>query len=379
MISFNLLKNLTDPEKTKIKEKQAADTFSKLFYVSIIFTLIGLIYFIADIVTGFYKNPYGYLDFAAVALLLVSSIIVAVSIRLFKDRAIRYIQIITSIYFLAINSVMLLFLSSDLNAGKQDFLICFFNFVLINFVINYNLILSIATEALVVIASIVIIIAFSAKESMLINTQQAIIILGGTIAAHHYLRTIVTKSFIKELRIEQISKEFELSSTIDFLTKLLNRKGLDMFVNKEIQAAILDNKLVSVSMVDIDDFKSYNDEYSHMAGDQCLRRIGAELNRLAIEKFHAFRYGGEEFLLIGIDVTNSEIEKFNNELLASIRNLRIDRSKVKSVEDYVTVSIGTDIGKIKSTEGLKILLKVADSRLYLSKRNGKDRVTSIDE
>ena len=376
MMKLNLLKDLTNNERQIIKEKQNVDTFNKLFYVSIIFSVIGIIYIISDIVTGLYKKDFGYLDFAAVILLLVSSFSVAIMLKPLKNKIIRFIQPISAAYFLAISTVMLLFLSADLKVFKPDFFLCYFNFILISFVLNYNIALSITTQSMVVITTLGVVIGLSSDQARLMNSEQSIIILLGTVAAEHYLRDVFTKSFIKEYNIEQISKEFELSSTVDFLTKLSNRKGLDMFINKEISNAIIEKQSIAVSMLDIDDFKSYNDHYSHMTGDQCLKRIGAELNRLAIDKFHAFRYGGEEFLLIGINVTEAELLEFNNNLLASIRELRIDRSRVKSVKDYITVSIGSAIAKLNEPDDLKSLLKLADSRLYNSKRNGKNRITA---
>lgn len=379
MFQWNPLRDIANDKKEIIYQKQNADTYNKLFYVSIIFGFVGLIYLITDLSTGYYNNPYGYLDMTAVLLLLLSSLSLVIVLVNFKDKIISYIQYIASTYFLVISTVMVLFLTVDLLTDKQDFLIVFYNFVLINLIIYYNIVFSLITEAITLIGVLTTVILFTPSSNMVITIEQTSLILTGTIITQHYLRLVKTKSFLNEISLEQMSKEFEESSTVDFLTTLFNRKGLDMFINDDLSKAIASKENISVSMLDIDDFKSYNDYYSHMTGDLCLKKIGMTLNSIATQKFHAFRYGGEEFLIIGLDCTVYELDKINNKILNSVRELNMDRSMAMSVADHITVSIGSAIARLDDIDDFKALLQKADDRLYISKRDGKNRITSTDK
>ena len=369
-----ILKDATMSDRDGIRRKQNINTCNRMIVVSAIFFIVSLVYLINDLITDFYQYKYSIYNMWAVIIMLVSSFLVLIYSIFTKLRDDNLNQMIAAIYTLLIVLGMDLFLVSDLFVGRGDYLIVFYNFILVSLVPIYSFPISIGIDVLTLLG-VYLPIGLLHPGNVFDAYKQSTLILLSVMVAKQYLRVVKTKGLYQQIKLENVSKELEVISTIDFLTKLSNRTGLDHFLNHEVAEAINDERPISITMLDIDDFKSYNDYYSHMTGDSCLRRIGLELQRLSLDKFHAFRYGGEEFLVVGIDCSEDELDRLNNDILNGIRRLNIDRSEVESVEPFVTVSLGSARGTIKSLADFMILLKLADNRLYISKKTGKNKIT----
>jgi diguanylate cyclase (GGDEF)-like protein len=130
---------------------------------------------------------------------------------------------------------------------------------------------------------------------------------------------------------------------------------------------------IALAMVDIDHFKSFNDEYGHLAGDTCLRRV-ADVLRTSIRPSTDLvaRYGGEEFLVVlpGADLAAASVvaERVRAAVVA------MGEAHAGSDEGLVTVSIGVAAAVPSVDDGFDVLLEAADDRLYDAKGRGRNRV-----
>lgn len=161
---------------------------------------------------------------------------------------------------------------------------------------------------------------------------------------------------------------------VDALTGIANRRYFNEVIESEIRRAIRQEEPVSLLMCDIDYFKDYNDQYGHLAGDDCLMKIAGCFKEtfLRVSDLYA-RYGGEEFAVI-LPYTNGEMaQKLAEKLCENVKSLRIEHGS-SPISNYVTISIG--VATAVPVKGYKTshLIKCADQALYQAKSQGRDRV-----
>ncbi len=170
------------------------------------------------------------------------------------------------------------------------------------------------------------------------------------------------------------NKELEELSTRDQLTGLYNRREFEKVIKKEWRYAIRELEPISLIMMDIDNFKPYNDNYGHLAGDHCLQKISkCMMKSLKRPRDFVARYGGEEFVAIlpetgikGAKVTAERLRK-------KIYNLKIPH-KYSNVEEYITISLGIATTKEPDLFLFEELLDEADQALYKAKETGKNKI-----
>lgn len=153
-------------------------------------------------------------------------------------------------------------------------------------------------------------------------------------------------------------------STTDELTQLPNRRELENALAEELSQADSTENSLSVIMIDIDHFKSFNDRFGHQGGDELLRRLGAYLRSHIPEKARAARYGGDEFLII---MPDTEIAVATKKADA----LRIGFSAEESHE--VTLSMGV-ASRAQERVTAAELIEAADRALYQAKGRGRSQV-----
>lgn len=166
-------------------------------------------------------------------------------------------------------------------------------------------------------------------------------------------------------------------SRIDKLTNIANRRHFDNFFTDEWNRCKRLNMPISLALIDIDFFKSLNDTYGHLAGDECLRKIATALKNFTKRPSDiCARYGGDEFIIVfgNTDLETSMV--MINKLHDAIRELKIPNIK-SSIKPTVTLSIGlaTIYPNNKTTK--EDLIKAADAVLYISKENGRNQVCYI--
>lgn len=173
---------------------------------------------------------------------------------------------------------------------------------------------------------------------------------------------------IKNNAISIINKELKLISERDFLTDTYNRR----FMHLELLKACQNKEVITFLMVDIDDFKLYNDNYGHVQGDKILKVVSKALKDIFNEDV-VCRYGGEEFSIISRLDEKETIENIKR-FMKHLRELNIIH-ECSQVSDRITVSIGIEITRIINEEDIYNLVKEADEKLYLSKSLGKNTYT----
>jgi len=165
---------------------------------------------------------------------------------------------------------------------------------------------------------------------------------------------------------QEQNKQLRLLATIDPLTECMNRRSFFPLFDQHWNDSQTKNKALCGLMVDIDHFKSINDDYGHTQGDDVLRGVAACLREQIGDEGLVCRFGGEEFyvLLPGFDLEQA---------IARAEQIRVEMSKIDFEILTVTASVGVssiDLGASNPQE----LLEQADKGLYVAKRNGRNRV-----
>lgn len=165
------------------------------------------------------------------------------------------------------------------------------------------------------------------------------------------------------------SAELDFVANHDPLTGLLNQRFLSTWLQGRFAGARPLEPL-GVFMIDIDDFKQYNDSFGHLRGDECLKRVAGAL-QLQLESGRLFRVGGEEFLYLLPGPGPDDGRQVGQRLRCAVEQLRIDHSTPART---VTVSIGFAQGNPADAASWKQLLASADAALYRAKAQGKNQV-----
>jgi len=176
--------------------------------------------------------------------------------------------------------------------------------------------------------------------------------------------------------LEEMKSHFERLALTDSLTGVYNRRFFDSQLEVQSRISRRNGQALTLMMVDVDHFKSFNDIYGHPAGDVALRRIAASLDQafLRASDFVA-RYGGEEFVLLSTGMTQEQGAYWADMLCERVASLQIPHAA--STTGYLTISIGFSVQLITADEGAGALVSAADQALYIAKENGRNRSFSF--
>ena len=206
---------------------------------------------------------------------------------------------------------------------------------------------------------------------------------GLNLGAIDYITKPFNKAIVK-LRIKNYldlkikNDMLEKLSMYDGLTNIRNRRFFDETFEKTFNEIKRDKKSLAVLMIDIDFFKPYNDNYGHGQGDETLRKVAKALEK-TIKRASDFvaRYGGEEFVILLKDINKDGVEAVANNLLNAVRELKITH-EFSTIENSLTISIGTSIYNTSSDiTKLELLLK-ADEPLYRVKNSGRNNFAILE-
>jgi diguanylate cyclase (GGDEF)-like protein/PAS domain S-box-containing protein len=171
------------------------------------------------------------------------------------------------------------------------------------------------------------------------------------------------------LELEQSNKKLLEFSYVDKLTNIANRRAYDEKIANEIQSAKRSGKELSLLIIDIDNFKEYNDTYGHENGDVALLRVANQIsNNLPRKTDFIARYGGDEMVAVLPYTSIENAILVAEKVVECIFTLNIEHSHSK-FNKILTVSVG-----LASTDtGFDKLLLHADQALYRAKKNGRNR------
>jgi len=176
--------------------------------------------------------------------------------------------------------------------------------------------------------------------------------------------------------IEKLNEANEIlrsTSIVDQLTGISNRRYFDNCLDREWHRAIRNQKPISMIFIDIDFFKSYNDNYGHVEGDRCLRVIAQQLHAAARRPGDLFaRYGGEEFALLLPETDEGSLYRAE-QCRKIVEKLSIPHEYSK-IANYVTISLGVSTLVPAPDSEPVTIVRAADRALYRAKLKGRNRV-----
>lgn len=160
----------------------------------------------------------------------------------------------------------------------------------------------------------------------------------------------------------------------DYLTGLANRHRFAEYLDKQWDSCEQDNLPLSIIFIDIDHFKEFNDQYGHIAGDRCLKRIGETISlSLPNRDTLAARYGGEEFALVLPKCSAQTAQLLAIRIKRHISQLSTRQFSVTK-ESQLTVSMGVATQIENRYDSTEALLNAADTLLYQAKSQGRDQI-----
>jgi len=183
---------------------------------------------------------------------------------------------------------------------------------------------------------------------------------------------------LHELNTQLLEKEGELIKLAqrDGLTQLANRRYFDEIFLREWRRCLREHEPLSLIMVDIDHFKSYNDHYGHPTGDSCLKSVASAMHRVMRRPNDLLaRYGGEEFVSLLGNTGEDGASLVAHELIRVVEDLGI-RHAASTTCDRVTISVGLACVIPMEAQDITTLIRQADRALYHAKNTGRNRVVN---
>ncbi|MFV0544541.1 MAG: GGDEF domain-containing protein [Marinicella pacifica] len=324
--------------------------------------IIASIFLFVFTFVDLYKNPNYHKEIINYRLLTILPLLICfVFIKLGFKRNLSFIilvfGLISLLFFLQLHLVVP-------EKHKQITLVVIYYFLAINIMaplINHKMLVFIFGFGFVIFHCLVIISSYDKK----LHYEMIPHLIGVIIFTYFFVRKHQKSAYENYI----ISKKLHFKSLHDSLSKILNRKGMGLWLKEHL--SIDKKKRFVMIMIDIDHFKSINDNFGHSVGDEVISEIGNVLSSFHKNKVGVARYGGEEFVICGV-ITTTEAYILSEQLLVIIRNLRIKPSPYND-EIQITVSIGmaSFYGTLKDSS---IVLKKADQLMYKAKKLGRDRI-----
>jgi diguanylate cyclase (GGDEF)-like protein len=174
--------------------------------------------------------------------------------------------------------------------------------------------------------------------------------------------------------LEEANRQLARAAATDSLTGLPNRRVFDERLALEWRRCRRSGRALSVLMIDIDHFKSFNDDHGHVAGDACLRAVAERLSSSIGRAADLLaRYGGEEFAAILPETGNDEAARLAEELRNRVESLELPGTPASA---SITVSIGVATTVPDDERTPEDLIRRADASLYVAKQRGRNLVHS---
>ena len=190
-------------------------------------------------------------------------------------------------------------------------------------------------------------------------------------AMHHRLISVSHE-------LEKANSELQKLANADGLTGLSNRRIINQYLEKETARSIRSLHPIAVIMMDLDNFKAYNDNYGHVAGDSCLKKVARVLkNTVRRPEDLVGRYGGEEFCVILPNTDMNGAMYVAERIRTEVQDLKIPHAKNANL-NVVTLSLGTASRVPGQKAPSNQLLNDADKALYKAKLAGRNQVVEAE-
>ena len=316
-----------------------------------IFTFLIESFVLARYYVIYHDNFYINLTTIFTIIVIVSSLIMAVLAELFIRGKIHGHKLSVAIvmFFILIISLFCMYTSfNNYRAGRQIIVL----FIATIGIISFIQITPLYHMVLLIIEFIILcsmIFAYDgAKNLVFINAfAYLVVILTLCVVNYHRKNDIIIAAYEAQQRAE----DFYIKSSEDQLTGMMNRFALDSITIKN-------DASFCVAMSDIDYFKTFNDKYGHLKGDEVIKMASGKLLEI-FRKKDCFRYGGDEFLILTTKLTEDSFKERMYEWEKKVMETRIEE-----IDIPIRVSYGTAVGVVNSKEDLLALIKKADDELY---------------
>ena len=181
--------------------------------------------------------------------------------------------------------------------------------------------------------------------------------------------TLKEKTRLHEELIE-LNQDLKFYAEKDWLTKLYNRRVFLMKVEQTYEEYIQDNRMFSICILDVDNFKQVNDHYGHHVGDEVLIGLAHEMQEFFDSSCTLARFGGEEFILL----------LPNQDKYAAYKKADLFRERVKKQQWHgVSITISMGVNMVSYPSEISDIIVGADRSLYKAKKNGRDQVVLVDD
>jgi diguanylate cyclase (GGDEF)-like protein len=178
-----------------------------------------------------------------------------------------------------------------------------------------------------------------------------------------------------ELDLKQNAYLLERNANIDSLSGLYNRSYLEKTTNKWLQNARQNGDHICCIVFDVDNFKTINDTYGHLYGDEVIRHIGKNCKELFQSKdYLCARYGGDEFIIVLKNFGQDKVRPATQQLFKNITSRPIS---FENVTFSITISMGVVCTDVYPSKRFTQLFKIADQALYMAKRQGKNQILAM--
>jgi two-component system chemotaxis family response regulator WspR len=180
-------------------------------------------------------------------------------------------------------------------------------------------------------------------------------------------------------KLMEINSELERLTNVDGLTGLSNRRYFDEYMGAQWKLAVRNQAPLSILMIDVDNFKSYNDTYGHLAGDEVLKGVAASMQGSFVRPTDlTARFGGEEFVVILPATALASLQPLGERVRRNVEDLQIPHSG-STVGGFVTISVGGASTIPQIEKPFLSLVEAADASLYCAKEGGRNRVVTRGE
>ena len=176
-----------------------------------------------------------------------------------------------------------------------------------------------------------------------------------------------------EEQLRESEKRYKKLSITDGLTKLYNSRHFYTSLQLEMERANRYHRFLALLMIDIDNFKNFNDTYGHLAGDKVLAKTGEVIRNALREADSGYRYGGEEFAVILPETAGPGAVELAERIRKQLAAMPV--SRIAETSRNITASIG--VSELQAKDKLSEFIRRADKNLYAAKTEGKNRVIFI--
>lgn len=340
-------------------------SLSIVFFATILFLITNGFYLVKNIVF----NTMIVIDMIPLYMMVASSVAMMIFLMLYKNHGSELSRYVLLAYYAVVIASVTIFMVSC-NSHKIGLSISMCYLFVIMIAPTYKLFDTVLICVLILISWwLPGKLPYADNYNLFKHFLLRFSIVAGFIA----VRTVFIRQSANERYITEMSNSFVKLAYNDMMTGTLNKKALETYCTFVAEKMMPEK--VSVIIYDIDNFKSYNDNYSHMKGDEALRLVAESVvDVLKKSDRYLFRFGGEEFVAVLPDTDEDEAQRVASELLGAVRSAAIPRDDLPG-KSIVTASFGVACGTSGELKNLSLIAK-ADKQLYVGKNGGKDCVAA---